>query len=288
MSRWRKVGHSDASQVKWEEPSEKGPNRAAICRPPGAPSVVTSREIVPLCRTEFNRGSVASEQLGKNGVSAFSLDVHLAAVATLGRQGETPGCVGDIGGLDRTTSPRLPELPSDLRLSPFRAPNESPGRVETERKNAMNHEIHETHEKDANRQNQLDSKQRAQSGNAIDDFSPVSGRCSFSCISCISWFDRFGEGPPTFPGCQKLGGSFGFAPSAVRAVPSRAHIGKRSSLVTRHPPLATTGQKWPCRPTARKMVQSITKSKQNPAIRPEFRHVNDQLPTHDRACERAD
>src|SRR5208282_4338507 len=168
--------------------------------------------------------------------SLFSLDVHLAAVATLGRQGETPGCVGDIGGLDRTTSPRLPELPSDLRLSPFRAPNESPGRVETERKNAMNHEIHETHEKDANRQNQLDSKQPAQSGNAIDDFSPVSGRCSFSCIS---WFDRFGEGPPTFPGCQKLGGPFGFAPSAVRAVPSRAHIGKRSSLVTRHPPLAT-------------------------------------------------
>jgi hypothetical protein len=31
-------------------------------------------------------------------------------------------------------------------------------------------------------------KQPGQSGNAIHDFSPVSGRCSFSCIS---WFDRF-------------------------------------------------------------------------------------------------
>ena len=38
----------------------------------------------------------------------------------------------------------------------------------------------------------------------------------------------------------------------------------------------------------RKMVQSVTKSKQNQAILPEFRHVNDQLRTHDRARERTD
>src|SRR5271157_4146702 len=38
----------------------------------------------------------------------------------------------------------------------------------------------------------------------------------------------------------------------------------------------------------RKMVQSVMESKQNPAIFPEFRHVNDRLPTHDRARERTD
>src|SRR5208282_3414765 len=104
----------------------------------------------------------------------------------------------------------------------------------TERKNAMNHEIHETHEKDANRQNQLDSKQPAQSGNAIDDFSPVSGRCSFSCIS---WFDRFGEGPPTFPGCQKLVCPFGFSGGALSPTHWKTKQPCHSPPATRHPPL---------------------------------------------------
>src|SRR5271157_2332890 len=96
------------------------------------------------------------------------------------------------------------------------------------------------------------------------------------------------RGRPRFPGARNW-----VAPSPLplplfERCPLAHTLGNEAalSLATRHSPLATTGQKWPCRPTARKMVQSIMKSKQNPAIRPEFRHVNDQLPTHDRARER--
>src|SRR5271157_3395005 len=69
--------------------------------------------------------------------------------------------------------------------------------------------------------------------------------------------------------------------TTLRAVPPRAPEGREMKQPWSHGD--GRGARQP-----RKMVQSVTKSKQNQAILPEFRHVNDQLPAHDRARERTD